>query len=519
MNRSLPLEYGKIKVNYKTLDDAVLDLGALAKAERNYGNKWTVLRALATRDLPLMREISQYFYRTSGIYARACNYYANLYRYDWYIHAKLYDESEKTKKEALVAFDKNLVYLDKTCVKKVCGDIALKVIINGCYYGYRVPDDNGHRVLIQELPPDYCRNVYNVGDAPAVEFNMKFFDDKFADPVYRMKVLKMFPKEFQKGYMLYKQNKLVDTNEIGIKRFDSGWYLLDPEYAFKFNLNSQDIPVFINAIPAILDLDAAQDLDRRRQMQQLQKIIVQTLPLDKNGDLIFDIEEARDIHQNAMEMIGQRSVGVDVLTTFTGVEAINLSDKNTTATQDDLAKGERAVYNEMGITSNVFNADGNIATSTSILQDESTMRDLLLQFQQFFDKIIEGRNAKKKKYVFKFEMLETTQHNYQTLSKIYKEQAQLGSGSRLLSQIALGHSQSSIINTAYFENEVLCLNDIMIPPLSSNTMSAEDLQILGKKNKTTQSNSQSSSDGKAGRPEKEDSEKSEKTLQNRESMS
>ena len=47
------------------------------------------------------------------------------------------------------------------------------------------------------------------------------------------------------------------------------------------------MPLFINSIPAILDLDAAQDLDRRKQMQKLLKIIVQKLPLDKNGDLIL----------------------------------------------------------------------------------------------------------------------------------------------------------------------------------------------------------------------------------------
>jgi hypothetical protein len=57
--------------------------------------------------------------------------------------------------------------------------------------------------------------------------------------------------------------------------------------------------------------------------------------LDKNGDLIFDIDEARDIHNNAVEML-QHTINTDVLTTFTDVEAINLADKNTTATQDDL---------------------------------------------------------------------------------------------------------------------------------------------------------------------------------------
>jgi hypothetical protein len=78
------------------------------------------------------------------------------------------------------------------------------------------------------------------------------------------------------------------------------------------------VPTFVNAIPALLDLDAAQDLDRRKQMQKLLKIIVQKLPIDKNGDLIFDVEEARDIHNNGVEML-KRAIGVDVLTTFTDV--------------------------------------------------------------------------------------------------------------------------------------------------------------------------------------------------------
>ena len=64
---------------------------------------------------------------------------------------------------------------------------------------------------------------------------------------------------------------------------------------------------------------------------------------------------------------------------------------------------------------------------------------------------------------------------------MYKEHVQIGY-SKMLPQIALGHSQSAIINTAHFENEVLHLSEIMIPPLMSSTMSSEDL--LGNKNKT-----------------------------------
>ena len=108
--------------------------------------------------------------------------------------------------------------------------------------------------------------------------------------------------------------------------------------------------------------------------------------MDKNGDLIFDIDEARDIHNNAVQML-KRAVGVDVLTTFADIDSIDMSDKNTSTTTDDLAKVERSVYNEFGISSNLFNTDGNLSLEKSILNDEGSIRSLLLQFAIFFDTI------------------------------------------------------------------------------------------------------------------------------------
>jgi hypothetical protein len=84
----------------------------------------------------------------------------------------------------------------------------------------------------------------------------------------------------------------------------------------------------------------------------------------------------------------QRAIGVDVLTTFADVDEIDMSDKNTTTTRDDLAKVERTVYNAAGTSKNIFNTEGNLALEKSILEDESTIRNLLLQFVIFFDRII-----------------------------------------------------------------------------------------------------------------------------------
>lgn len=75
----------------------------------------------------------------------------------------------------------------------------------------------------------------------------------------------------------------------------------------------------------------------------------------------------------------KRAVGVDVITTFADVAVENVSDKNTTTTTDELEKVERGVYNEFGVSENLFNSDGNIALNNSILNDEASIRDLILQ--------------------------------------------------------------------------------------------------------------------------------------------
>ena len=60
--------YGKIKIGTKSLEDAVLNLGSIQKETRNTINKGVIYRALIDNDIEKLREISNYFYKTSGIY-------------------------------------------------------------------------------------------------------------------------------------------------------------------------------------------------------------------------------------------------------------------------------------------------------------------------------------------------------------------------------------------------------------------------------------------------------------------
>jgi len=517
-----PTDFSKIRVGVKSLDDAVLDLGSYRKVDSKYGDKDYVLRAINRDNIEEMRDISNFFYKTSGIYKRVCRYFAYLYRYDWlmtpYInngmniattpHNKL---SSKDQKKILGDFFTALKFLDDFQVKRFFGEVALKVIRFGCYYGYIVRE-NG-KVSIQELPPAYCRSRFSVGARPVVEFNMKFFDDAFKETEQRAKMLNLFPPEFKKGYRAYKDRKLVPD----VKGDSPGWYLLETNNTIKFNINGEDAPMFISAIPDLIDLDAAQDLDRKRVAQKLLKVFIQKMPLDKNGDLVFDVDEARELHNNAVRMLG-RAIGIDVLTTFADVDVADMSDRSNTTQTDDLERVERTVFNSFGTSQKNFNSDSNIALTSSIRNDESSLYNLIQQFEDFLNLLLEPYNKKPKSCYYKAQILSTTIYNYQDMAKLYKEQTQMGY-SKMLPQIALGQSQSSVLANAYWENDILDLAFVFMPPLTSNVLNAESLtQIKGVRDGSSTPTSEDTNGEGAGRPEKDDSEKSDKTIANRESL-
>lgn len=498
------VDFSKIRVGLKTLEDAVLSLGDYKKVNSRLGDKETILDAIDKNDINTMREASNFYFKTSGIYSRLCRYMAYLYRYDWLITPYIADVEKIKPDKVLTSFNNALTFFDNFGIKKFFGEVSLKVIKNGCYYGYKV-ETGPLQMSVQELPVSYCRSRYSVNGRPAVEFLMKYFDDTYKDEEQRKRILSLFPPEFQKGYQLYKANKLP-AETVGES---AGWYLLDPDKAFKFNINGEDYPFFISVIPYLIDLDQAQDLDRKRMAQRLSRVLIQKLPLDKNGDLIFDIDEGKELHKNAVAMLS-KTIGLDVLTTFADVDVKDMSDSNN-ASVDELAKVERSVYNESGTAQNLFNTDGNIALEKSILNDEATFYNLIQQYEVFLNDLLKPFNTNPKKIFFRAQILPTTVYNYKEMSKLYKEQTQLGY-SKMLPQVALGQSQSAILANAYFENDVLDLIHVFIPPLMSSTLNADGISSL------SDAKDKIHGESDTGRKELPDDQKSEKTIANREAM-
>lgn len=202
------LEFNKIKVGKSTLSGEIASsiIGNYSHSTRhNKFSRAEIERAIADNNLPQIRRISEYYFQKSGIYSRLCRYMAYLYRYDWFITPHRYDDKIKDDK-VVEGWIKASTYLDDCNLKTNFGKYALAVIKQGCFYGYMLEDSKA--TYLQKLPVDYCRSRYEINGMAAVEFNIKFFDDCFSDNVYKLRVLKAFPKEFQKAYVSYKNGTL-----------------------------------------------------------------------------------------------------------------------------------------------------------------------------------------------------------------------------------------------------------------------------------------------------------------------
>ena len=178
---------------------------------------------------------------------------------------------------------------------------------------------------------------------------------------------------------------------------------------------------------------------------------------------------------------------------------------------------ERTVYNEAGVSQMQFNSEGSVALEKSISNDEGSLADLIAQFEEYLEDMIMPLNKQiKKKLVYRVNILPTTVYNYKDMASTYRAQTMLGY-SKLLTQVALGMSQTVVMSAAMFENQMLKLDEVFTPPQMSSTMSGSESAVKQEESDGSTSVQQLPQEDKGGRPELDDGDKTDKTVDNIES--
>lgn len=430
-------------------------------------------------DAAAQQVLSRSFFERKGLYKRILYYYATLLTYQGLLIPNPSFGKKLSTPHIAKRYYNCLDYLDKLNIQETLTHISLKVLIDGRYYGVIKTLSKDDFVLF-DLPSAYCRSRFkDFHGNDIVEFDVTYFTTIF-DETDRQVALNIYPDIVQKHYRRYLKNKEI-----------SPWVKLPTEIGVCFSFFEDGLPLFLDVIPATLQYEDAVDNERERDLEEIRKIIVQKVPHLNDGQLLFEPEEALEMHRGAVNMM-RGNKNLSILTTYADVDAIvsKTSAENVTTSLDKMLQN---VYSEGGVSAQIFSPTGSQALPTSIRNDTALMMILGNKYSRFISYILNCLYANSN-INFKYVLLPITYYNQSDYIADSFKLAQSGY-SFLIPALASGINQRELSNIKTLENDLLALHEKLIPLSSAYTQS-----------------------GEVGRPALDLEDKSVKTIQNEESL-
>lgn len=445
--------------------------------------------------------LSRCYFNINGLYRRIIIYFSTMLLYDTVVVPKFVKENIE-KKKFLKNYYKTLAFVDKANLCQEISRIFTIMLVDGVYYGLVYETPNGS-IIFGDLPRTYCRTRFRSNNGnQLLEFNVTYFDT-FTEERERELILENFPKPIMQYYL----------NWIKGQRVSSPWYLCQENEGVAFicsldgNSSTNTLPFFIQTIPAISRLRDYQKADLDAVENELSKLVINKIPLDKENELAFELPEVEAIHKGIVDMLSDNP-HVDVITTFCDTDVASLGS-TVDNVRNDLSTITHLVYNEAGVSKQLFDNDSAISIQYSIQNDLALVLTLIKTIERWLSYEINYKFGKNEEFFYEINILPISHYNRDEMSNLYLKGAQYGY-SKFYAGAALGIKQTDLISLTKVENDFLDLDARMVPLQSSHT-TANSVTA----NRANENNS-NNEDG--GGQEKELSDLSEKTVANKESM-
>lgn len=438
----------------------------------------TVKQIIETGTLQAQQELSYNYFAIDGFYRRIIIYYATFLKYAGVLVPNV-SYGDKLKNKAIQKrYYKAMDFADKMNIPTLSIDFMTKALINGCYYGIIQTLDKDNFVIL-DLPSRFCYTRYkDIHNNDIIEFDLHYFDT-LTEGEIRNRALAVYPKEIGVAYNRFRKGK------------GPQYYLVPSEIGICFPM-FDGRPAFLSTIPEIINYRDYQAMEKKKDANEIKKILIQKIPHLTDGTLLFEPVEAEEMHRGSVQMM-KKNEDVSVLTTYGDVTLEGSSTTNESISKNNLEKIAQTVYRSAGVSAQLFAATGNMALTSSIQNDLAFVMAMAQKFGRFYSNII-NRLFSNGQIKFKYTMLPISYYN----EKEFLDNAYKGATSGysfLLPAIAMGINQRDIIGIKNLENEVLKLQDLLVPLKTSYT----------------------ESNNGAGRPALPDNEKSDKTIKNIES--
>ena len=463
-----------------------------------------ILEIIRSGDLDSLRELSRYYYRTNSNYRNNIDFLAHLPLYNTVV-IPVYEQNKGSQTQITKAFYNACDFIDNLDVPNTLSRITTEWLLYGVYNGILRYD--GNKATIQDLPLQYCRCRFkDLSNLNILEFNLTYFEH-ITDTQFREEALRTFPEVIQKAWRQWVSKKKEMSPWVPIPAADGG---------ICFSFTNDPIPALIASIPQLKKEDDAIGREQKRDENELRKLLIQQMPIDSSGQLVFQLEEVADIHSSVADMLSQIDT-VDVLTTFGDTELESLQDTSSaTQSSDRIDKYRKNTWEALGRGSILFNPQNSSTLAYQIKKDEALMIAYLNVYETWLKFHLNDKFARKG-LNFDFKILPTTVFNRKDLQDAYFNGAKFGY-SKMFAGVAMGIRQRDLLSLMNFENDILDMSTKMVPLQSSYTTPGNVISEEGKNSNSAKNSSNTQSSGNinstGGRPQLPDEQKSEKTQAN-----
>lgn len=434
------------------------------------------------------RELSRSYFYSDGFYRRILIYYATLLKFSGLLIPNLAPQLNGVYDNKMMnRYYNALDFIEQNNLPTVFTNFTIRALVDGAYYGAIVSADK-NKLVIVDLPADYCRSRFkDLNGNDIVEFDLRYFT-KITDDETRNGVLASYPEVISKAYRKLSRGKR-----------SSNWVMLPSDIGVCFTPFDEIAPLFLSTILASLDFDDTVATEKARDKEEIKKIIIQKIPHNNENQLLFEPEEAVEIHAGTVEMM-KSNENVSVLTTYADVDVAS-SKTSADNVANSIERMTNNIYNEAGVSGQLFGSNSSMSIELSIENDAAMIMALFANRYASFITGIVNKLFGKGNMSFKYTILPITYYNSEKYTDSNFKLASSGY-SYLLPAIGSGLSQRDLVNIKDLENNVLNLADRLKPLTSGFTQSgnAEDPTDEG------------------GRPEKEEQDKNPSTVQKEESI-
>ena len=395
-------------------------------------------------------DLSRNYFNRGGFYSSIILYYTTLLKFLGVLipndkkHNGL--KSNKAQKKYYQALD----FIESANVPQLCYNWTMKVLRDGAYYGILTTDKKKNIISI-DLPVKYCSSDFKDAQGnQIVTFNVNYFDT-IIDEATRKEVIKSYPKIIGRYYYNLKQNKITNP-----------WMDIPSDIVVHFSLFNE-IPYFLSTIPVTIQYEDSIEIERDKELEEIKKIIVQKIPHLQDGRLLFEPDEAEEMHRGTVNML-RGNPNISVLTSYADVDSIiskTTADTGTTISE----KMANSIYANAGVSGHLFSLAGTASLKNSIYKDIALMMTLANSYSCAFTKLINSC-FKDKTIDFKYNILPISFQTEKDYIDNSFKMVSLGY-SFTLPALALGLTQKDLVNIKEMENNVLKLSDKLLSLSSS----------------------------------------------------